>query len=921
MAAADDSPATKNHLSIPDDLSEKAARAKEEILKTGATPTAAERRRAFEIRAAQREAEEAQREVEERKMDERDAGAKNLSETEKKQIRKTRLSNPGMKAKLGYEAVDPEPWYNARKPKRTFRDQHEIEPVPFFEDTASRAPDKRPFDMTHPQCRDAGWAVLFIAHFITMCILGLFRGLPELSIAASSTNEDAFTPADSSSDEKPSLHRGRSKDEIVSTSSLLVALISLVVASLASLLLFEMALTSPTGMIQFGLGGMIFSFGLVACVQIIAGPDIIGALLWSVATAFAICFAISYQDRVPFAAANLSCATKALRRFRETIGVAVTALIAQVMWLLIWLTATLGIALQNHRERQEALPTASRQYLSYEASAGSNVFSGDDYDNGLEKHKGGGEMRLLKIVGNMSSTLFRNATKFFEDNAIAQQESNETYARSDDVVFDVSFFPSVTPTIFPTSQPTESKEHFDSGSSGGYGRNVGTFDGDDSASYYGLGPGCRNVLLGLPDVLNFASTGSLAIPSLNATFNHDDRVGSTAGSYCACDFGVHVSSGTCHIADYAGEEFRHNFWLYILLLCSLYWGGQVIAGLVHVTSAGTVAAWWFGAKTNSGSSSAEFAYLQLEQATREFEESQSRPDYEEDSGSEFSNIYSKQYTEEKGQDFGNTEGGAPAGPIDDEDIPPRKAAFSGRYSIQDDADRVAGMNDEEEANRALLHQATSSIVQGRSRKAAAAAAAVEQARREGSIGRGGSIGREGPSYAKYDRQVIDGNVSVDERLNILKAKREMALEERANQDRIRQLRRASKAKPSGTKNLFSLPFDSHKNPAEDEDNGNQIEIPVVQAALNRAMGPSFGSICLGSSLVAILSGLEAVTRYMRECCASQVTTTGNDGQERNGGAFCCCICCLDCILTICTDVMEYFNKWAFSCMFKCRIIY
>ena len=74
-------------------------------------------------------------------MGERDAGAKNLSEAEKKQIRKTRLSNPGMKAKLGYEAVDPEPWYNARKPKRTFRDQHEIEPVPFFEDTASRAPD------------------------------------------------------------------------------------------------------------------------------------------------------------------------------------------------------------------------------------------------------------------------------------------------------------------------------------------------------------------------------------------------------------------------------------------------------------------------------------------------------------------------------------------------------------------------------------------------------------------------------------------------------------------------------------------------------------------------------------------------------------------------------------------------------------
>ena len=39
----------------------------------------------------------------------------------------------------------------------------------------------------------------------------------------------------------------------------------------ASLLLFEMSLASPLALIQFGLGGLIFSFILVACVQIVVG--------------------------------------------------------------------------------------------------------------------------------------------------------------------------------------------------------------------------------------------------------------------------------------------------------------------------------------------------------------------------------------------------------------------------------------------------------------------------------------------------------------------------------------------------------------------------------------------------------------------------------------------------------------------------
>ena len=69
-------------------------------------------------------------------------------------------------------------------------------------------------------------------------------------------------------------------------------------------------------------------------------------------------------------------------------------------------------------------------------------------------------------------------------------------------------------------------------------------------------------------------------------------MGSTASVYCACDSGAYISNGHCNVTDFAKEEIRNNFWLFLLLLCSLYWGGQVITGLVHVTSAGTVAAWW-----------------------------------------------------------------------------------------------------------------------------------------------------------------------------------------------------------------------------------------------------------------------------------------------------------------------------------------
>ena len=193
-----------------------------------------------------------------------------------------------------------------------------------------------------------------------------------------------------------------------------------------------MALASPAAMIQFGLGGLIFSFSLVACVQIVVGPDIVAALLWSVAAAFAICFAISYQDRVAFAAANLTCATQAIKRYRETVGVAVTALLAQIMWLLIWITATLGVALQNHRWRQGTLPTSSRQYLSYEASAAYNPAEDDQETYRAWQSDYGGDRPSNRGLLETLRTSVGGAAERLLELGVRMAISNSTTAPGDD---------------------------------------------------------------------------------------------------------------------------------------------------------------------------------------------------------------------------------------------------------------------------------------------------------------------------------------------------------------------------------------------------------------------------------------------------------------------------------------------------------
>ena len=64
-------------------------------------------------------------------------------------------------------------------------------------------------------------------------------------------------------------------------------------------------------------------------------------------------------------------------------------------------------------------------------------------------------------------------------------------------------------------------------------------------------------------------------------------------------------------------------------------------------------------------------------------------------------------------------------------------------------------------------------------------------------------------------------------------------------------------------------------------------------SLIRAMTTSFGSICFGSLLVAIVQATRALAEAARN----------NDNQIL--------VCIADCLLSCLQSILEYFNKWAF----------
>lgn len=72
-------------------------------------------------------------------------------------------------------------------------------------------------------------------------------------------------------------------------------------------------------------------------------------------------------------------------------------------------------------------------------------------------------------------------------------------------------------------------------------------------------------------------------------------------------------------------------------------------------------------------------------------------------------------------------------------------------------------------------------------------------------------------------------------------------------------------------------------------------------AFKRAMTTSFGSICFGSLLVAVLSAMRAVVRQAKD-----------QARRRGSGGAACALCCLECILRSLERLIRYFNMYAYT---------
>mmetsp|Transcript_33373 Transcript_33373/g.75396 ORF Transcript_33373/g.75396 Transcript_33373/m.75396 type:complete len:228 (+) Transcript_33373:1794-2477(+) len=84
------------------------------------------------------------------------------------------------------------------------------------------------------------------------------------------------------------------------------------------------------------------------------------------------------------------------------------------------------------------------------------------------------------------------------------------------------------------------------------------------------------------------------------------------------------------------------------------------------------------------------------------------------------------------------------------------------------------------------------------------------------------------------------------------------------------------------------------------------EAGVVRSALQRALGPSLGSIALGSLIVALLKVAETIVRFVRDLLCTK------DPEDPTQCVCFACMCCLEFVLSYIRSLVEYFNRWAYT---------
>ncbi|KAJ0407931.1 hypothetical protein ATCC90586_006303 [Pythium insidiosum] len=189
-------------------------------------------------------------------------------------------------------------------------------------------------------CRDLPFAVVFLLNVAAIVGLMVVWGFDSLKAdstpGSSSSSSDLISPRDAKV-------------------TLGVALGMSVLAVVLALLSVKLIVAYARCMINFTLW---FSVGLsfaIAALGFYIGSIFLG-VFGVILGLLGLCYARAVQHRIPFAAANLHVAAAAISKHWSTYLVAILFTIVQIVWVIVWAIALLGVA--NHL-REEDGPSAA----------------------------------------------------------------------------------------------------------------------------------------------------------------------------------------------------------------------------------------------------------------------------------------------------------------------------------------------------------------------------------------------------------------------------------------------------------------------------------------------------------------------------------------------------------------------------------
>lgn len=202
-------------------------------------------------------------------------------------------------------------------------------------DTSKPAP--APQKVRGGGCRDAIWALLFIADFAAVVVLAIIKGAPALR--EEFNDGGSGDGSGSGTDDASVVHIFGLP---VPGYALKVLCISFLSATLVSALAIRWLQNHAEIAINVVLIMSFAFYGIAGAVAVwrhvypLAAPLFVFALL-------GVCFYFAIQKRVRFAAANLSAACAAVREYPATLGFALLSVLVQFLWVITWSLAMFGV--------------------------------------------------------------------------------------------------------------------------------------------------------------------------------------------------------------------------------------------------------------------------------------------------------------------------------------------------------------------------------------------------------------------------------------------------------------------------------------------------------------------------------------------------------------------------------------------------